>query len=166
MRQHFTQCVFKTLRLTQNGHHFADNIFKCIFLNENPWISFKISSKFVPKGPINNIPWLVQIMAWPRPGRKPLSAPLVVRLLTHVCITRPKWVKGQNVLSFQLLPKFMAIHWCWLSYQIWYLSSSISYDFINFFFWQTLVPPPINVCACKIRYISTHFFPLSFSLEF
>ena len=39
----------------------ADNIFKCIFLNENVWISINISLKFVPKGPINNIPALVQI---------------------------------------------------------------------------------------------------------
>ena len=29
--------------------------------------SIKISLKFVPKGPINNIPALVQIMAWRRP---------------------------------------------------------------------------------------------------
>ena len=39
-----------------------DNIFKCIFLNENVWISIKISLKVVPKGLINNIPALVQIM--------------------------------------------------------------------------------------------------------
>ena len=51
-----------TLRPRQNGHHFADDIFKCIFLNENVWILIKISLKFVPKGPINNIPSLVQIM--------------------------------------------------------------------------------------------------------
>ena len=46
----------------------ADDIFKCIFLNENVRISIKISLKFVPKRPINNIPVLVQIMAWRRPG--------------------------------------------------------------------------------------------------
>ena len=45
-----------------------DAIFKCIFLNEDVWISIKISLKFVPKGPINNIPALVQIMAWRQPG--------------------------------------------------------------------------------------------------
>ena len=28
-----------TLRLRQNGRHFADGIFKCIFLNEKVWIS-------------------------------------------------------------------------------------------------------------------------------
>ena len=35
---------------------FADDIFKCLFLNENIWISMKISLKFVPKGPIDNMP--------------------------------------------------------------------------------------------------------------
>ena len=33
----------------------------------------KISLKFVPKGPVNNIPALGQIMAWGKPGDKPLS---------------------------------------------------------------------------------------------
>ena len=56
--------LFNTLRLRQNGRQFADDIFKCIFLNENVWILIKISLKFVPKDPINNIPALVQIMAW------------------------------------------------------------------------------------------------------
>ena len=69
----------------QNGRHFADDLFKCIFLNENVWISNKISLKFVPKGSINNIPALVQFMAWRRPGDKPLSEPMMVRLLTHTC---------------------------------------------------------------------------------
>ena len=32
-----------TLRPRQNGHHFADDIFKYIFFNENVWISIKIS---------------------------------------------------------------------------------------------------------------------------
>ena len=38
-----------------------EDIFKCIFLNENVWISIKISLKIVSKGPIKNIPTLVQI---------------------------------------------------------------------------------------------------------
>ena len=70
------------------------DIFKCIFLNENVWISIKISLKFVPKGPINNIPALVQIMACRRPGDKPLSEAMMVNLPTHICISRPQWVKG------------------------------------------------------------------------
>ena len=84
--------VINTLRPIQNGRHFADDIFKCIFLNENAWISLKISLKFVPKGPINNNPALVQIMAWRRSGDKPLSEPMMVSLLTHICVTRPQWV--------------------------------------------------------------------------
>ena len=51
---------------------------------------FQTTLKFVPKGPINNIPALVQIMAWRRPGDKPLSEPMIVRLLTHICVTRPQ----------------------------------------------------------------------------
>ena len=38
--------------------HFEDDIFKCIFVNENVWIPIKISLKFVHKGLINNIPAL------------------------------------------------------------------------------------------------------------
>ena len=81
-----------TLRPRQNGRHFPDDIFKWIFLNENVWISINISMKFVPRGQINNIPTLVQIMAWRRLGDKPLSEPVMVRLPTQVCVTRPQWV--------------------------------------------------------------------------
>ena len=86
------QCL-STLRPRQNGRHIADDIFKCIFVNENVCIPIKISLKFVPKGPINNIPALVQIIACRRPGDKPLSELMMVSLLTHICVTRPQWVK-------------------------------------------------------------------------
>ena len=55
-----------TLRPRQICCNFTDGIFKCIFLNENVWISLTISLKFVPKVRISNIPALVQIMAWHR----------------------------------------------------------------------------------------------------
>ena len=64
----------------QNGRRFAGDIFKWVLLNENIWLSIKISLKFVPMGLINNIPALVPIMAWCRPGGKPLSEPIMVRL--------------------------------------------------------------------------------------
>ena len=88
--------LFNTLRPRQNGCHFPDDIFKCIFLNENVWIPTKISMKFVPKGSINNIPALVQIMAWCRPGDKPLSEPMMVSLTTHICVTRSQWVNKKH----------------------------------------------------------------------
>ena len=52
-----------TLRPRQNGRHFAYDIFKCIFLDENAWNLFKITLKFVPKVRMNNISALVQLMA-------------------------------------------------------------------------------------------------------
>ena len=74
-----TSCdLFNALRPRQNGRHFAVNLFKCIFFNENVWLLLKISLKFVPKGAINNIPAMVQIM---------------VRLPMHICVTLPRWVK-------------------------------------------------------------------------
>ena len=51
----------------------------------------KISPNFVPKGRINNIPALVQIMAWHRRGAI-ISEPMMVSLLTHICVTQPQWI--------------------------------------------------------------------------
>ena len=48
--------IVNSLRPRRNRRHFADDIFKCIFLNEYVWIPIKMSLKYVPKGPINNIP--------------------------------------------------------------------------------------------------------------
>ena len=81
-----------TLRPKQDGRYFADDVLKCIFLNEDVLISLKIPLKFVPRGPINHIPALVQIMAWRRPGDTPLSEPMLVFVPTHICVTRPQWV--------------------------------------------------------------------------
>ena len=67
--------------------------FSHAFFNENELISIKISLEIVPNGPINNSPGLVQIMAWRRPGDKPLSEPMVVNLLTYICVARTRWVK-------------------------------------------------------------------------
>ena len=102
-----TRLTINTLRLTQDVRHFPDDIFKSIFLNKNVWISIKISLKFVPRCPINNIPALVQIMAWRRPGHKPLSEPMMVSLPTHICVTQPQWVNAMEKIPGVLL--FVAI---------------------------------------------------------
>ena len=91
--------MVNTLKPRQNGRLLADETFKRIFLNEIIIILIKISRKFVPEGPIINIPALVQIMAWRRPGDKPLSEPMVVSLPTHICVIRPQWVKEYSHLS-------------------------------------------------------------------
>ena len=69
--------AYITLRPRQNGRHFPDDIFKCIFLNEKAWIPIKIPLKFVPKVPIDDKPVLVQKMAWHRLGAKPLFEPML-----------------------------------------------------------------------------------------
>ena len=98
--------VINSLRPRRNRRHFADDIFKCIFLNENEWMSLRISLKFLPKVRINNIPSLVQIMAWRRSGDKPLSESMLVSLPTHICVTRPQRVNcllSSHALSIILL---------------------------------------------------------------
>ena len=58
-------------------------IFSKEFFNENVWISINISLKFVPEGPINNIPALVHIMAWRGQGDRSLSQ----LMMAEVCDT-------------------------------------------------------------------------------
>ena len=69
-----------TLRPRQNGRHFPDDIFRCIFMNENACISNTSWLKFVPRDPIDNNTALVQIMAWRRTGDKPLSEPIMAKV--------------------------------------------------------------------------------------
>ena len=117
-----------TFRPRQNGRHFPDDIFKCIFLNENDWIPTEISLKFVPQGPINNVPALVKIMAWRRPSDKPLSGPMMPRLPTHICVTRPQWVNSHGVdlvprnthisASYSVRVISLAYKTCQMSYRI------------------------------------------------
>ena len=91
--------LITTLRPRQNGRYFPDDVFKRIFLNENIWNSLRILLKLVPKVPVNTVPALVEIMAWCRSGDKLLSEPMIVNLLTHICVTRPQWVIKTTELS-------------------------------------------------------------------
>ena len=95
-----SQVYINTLRPRQNGHHVTDNNFKRIFLNINARISTRISRMFVPKGRVNTMPALVQIMAWCRPGNKPLSEPMMVRLQMHICVHWPQWVSTCIIWDF------------------------------------------------------------------
>ena len=57
----------------------ADDIFKCIFLNENDKTLIQISLKIVPGSPIDNKSALVRVMAWRRTGDKPLPEPMMTQ---------------------------------------------------------------------------------------
>ena len=105
-----------TLRPRQNGSHITDDMFKCIFLNENVWIPIEMSLKFVPKGSINNNQALFQIMALWRPGDKPLSEPMMVSSLTHIFITWPQWVKGARCVLIHF-SSYKNTATMWLPYQ-------------------------------------------------
>ena len=120
--------LLNTMRLRQNGRHFPDDILKCIFLNDYVWISIKISLKFVPKGSFNNIPALLQIMAWHQPGNKPLYnqwwfdfwriyVSLDLNELTHW-----GWDKMDTILQTKLSKAFL-----WMKFVIlWFKFQSLS----------------------------------------
>ena len=79
----------------QNGRLFADDVFRCIFVNEKFFIWVKISLKFVTKGPVDNNPALVQIMAWHRIGDKLLSKPMLTWFTdAYICVTRGRGVNS------------------------------------------------------------------------
>ena len=78
--------------MTTNSHPF-----KRIFVIETVIISIKISLKFVPEVSISNMPVLVQKMAWCRPGDKPFSEPMMVRLFD--IITRFQHYQNECLLK-------------------------------------------------------------------
>ena len=90
--------------LTHWGRDKMAAMYHTAFSNAFSWMKmFKFRLRFhwsfFLKGPINNIPALVQIMAWRRPGDKPLPEPMMVNLLTHICVTRPQWVNKTTTHS-------------------------------------------------------------------
>ena len=67
-------------------------IFQTAFLNgfSSKCINFDSNlSRFVPEGPLNKIPALVQVMLWRQPGDEPLPKPMMVCLLMHIYVTLP-----------------------------------------------------------------------------
>ena len=91
----FVLFIINSSSPAQNGRCLADDIFRCVFMNEkfcifqmtilrciffheNVCIFNTIWAEFIPKGLVdNNYTPLVQIMAWCRIGDKPLSEPII-----------------------------------------------------------------------------------------
>ena len=92
-----------TMRMRQNGCHFASHIFNLIFYYENCRFFIKISLHFVPKVSIDNKSSLVQIMAWHQTDSYHVCAwsvtwmasfqNLVLLLQLNAVITRPNIVR-------------------------------------------------------------------------
>ena len=93
-----------TLRPRQNGRHFADD-----FSNAFPWIKvyefwLKCHWSLILRVLLTIFhAALVQIMAWRRPGGKPLSEAMIFRLLTHLCVTRPQWFKLSSLIHINVV---------------------------------------------------------------
>ena len=87
-----TKLTIDTLRPRQNCRHFADDIFKRTFLNENIWISTKFLLKFVPKCPFQNSIALVQKMAWRRIKKYLVCKRYVLYSISNelCCVSREK----------------------------------------------------------------------------
>ena len=84
----------------------------CISVNENIWISIIISRNFVPKVPINHIPWWVQIMDWRRTGDKPLSEQMMAYLAdVYTNVTWPQWTNISHSTPIKVWTKDQTWHY-------------------------------------------------------
>ena len=93
--------------LTHWGRDKMATIFQTTFSNAFSWMKmYKFRLRFhwslFPIVQLT-IPALVPIMAWRRPGDKPLSEPMMASLLMHICVTWPQWVKTSYYISLDSL---------------------------------------------------------------
>ena len=107
------QCVWKThecaiwhIETETKLPPFRRRRFQTHFLE---WISIKITLKFVPNGPIDEMTALLQIMAWHSIGDKPLSEPIMAYVPTHICVTRPQWVLNA-VAQWRHIPSVILVN--------------------------------------------------------
>ena len=96
--------VHAGVALTHWGRDKMAAISQTTFSNAFSWMKVhafcsKFRWGFATKVQINNITEVVQIMAWCRPGGKPLSKPMMVSLLTNICVTRPQWSNEDSISS-------------------------------------------------------------------
>ena len=106
-----------TLRPRQNGRHFPDDIFKCIFCNANVRIWIQFSLKFVPNGPIDNKPALVQVMTRRLFGAKPLPEPMLSQFTDTYAALRGDESCAWKGLTLGLLNLHMLQ---WVREQLWH----------------------------------------------
>ena len=99
------------------GQNKMDTIFHTTFSNAFSWLKmYEFQLRFhwslFLRVQLTISPASVQIMAWSRPGDKPLSEPMMVSLQTHICVIWPPWVKsikhGTNLQKYAI----QCLHLC------------------------------------------------------
>ena len=116
--------------LTHWGWNKMDDIFQT-FPNAFSWIKmFQLRLEFylslLLRAQLPNIPDLVQIMAWPRPGDKPLPELMKFSWPAHIRVTWSKWVehiREIHWLDFILISVLPSLHYHYLS---WLLATGIN----------------------------------------
>ena len=108
-------------------------------------------------------------MAWRRSGDKPLSEPMMVSLLTHICVTRPQWV---NQIRYYIVPvNEMIINMKWficgficvsLCHSIkikptkqYITSTRVQFKIITqgCWNWHLCIPDGLSVFQCSLRHV-------------
>ena len=102
------------------------DISKMAYSNAFSWMKM---NEFVPSIRIINISPLVQIMAWHRPGTKPLSEPMMASLLMHTYITQPQWVEEMHVKI--IFSKCVILSWPLWIYSKMFSSSLLFCPYFN-----------------------------------
>ena len=123
-----------TWRLRQNGHHFPEDISNAFSWMKMHEFRVRLHWSLFPRAQLTIFQHLVQIMAWRRPDDKTLSEPMMVSLLTHICVTRPQWVKPYNHIYAQLFSIQTIYLWSVTMYNItrqWYQISRYDHQTIQ-----------------------------------
>ena len=124
-------------------------------------------------------------MAWRRRGDKPLSEPMMVSLLTHICVTRPQWVNLSReilnkikqyfysndilnsffykIISNTLLLSMIDRHvFIFIRIKMWYLFVSNTRSYI-FFIRGPLLSLLAKWCAAKCIFQGSNYYPSRFN---
>ena len=119
-----TYATLNTLSRRQNGRHFVDDIFKCIFFFISNIVKFVSSYAFDKKS------ILIRILDWHRTGDKPSSEPMISSFTDDICATRPPWISTQNAVRFtgSEMPRIIISLETWTKIKFDYIASAVPVD--------------------------------------
>ena len=106
---------FSVCYLTPWGRDKMATIFQMTFPKAFSWTKMsefrlRFNWNLFPRLHLTIIPALIQTTAWRLSGDKPLSGPMMVNLLTHLCVTRSQWVNSLYIFIYAGASK---AKWSW-----------------------------------------------------